>query len=206
MVSHLSAIVFPAIIIYSVVPGSSLFSWHPTLMSIAFSLLTLEGIIIFSQNSSLFPNMSRASKASIHYLVMGSAVTCALVGFYVIYLNKENAGKSHLTSWHGFLGAITVGYACLQSTGGSLAKYYNYTKRFLNVKLADLKLYHATSAVLLYILITVTMLLSLQTSWALNSIPNLLWYACFACICTSTLVVLLHITSTYLPSKQQAKP
>lgn len=55
------------------------------------------------------------------------------LGFYVIYLNKENAGKSHLTSWHGLLGAITVGYACLQSTGGSLAKYYNYTKRFLNV-------------------------------------------------------------------------
>ncbi|KAH9510206.1 hypothetical protein Btru_043769 [Bulinus truncatus] len=204
MVTHFAAIVFPAIIIYSVIPGSSLFSWHPTLMSIAFSLLSLEGIVIFSKSSSLFPKLTRPTKATIHYFLMGSAVTCAIVGFYVIYINKENAGKSHLTSWHGLLGAITVGYACLQSTGGALAKYYNYTKRLLNVKLADLKLYHATSAVLLYLLITATMILSLQTNWAISSIPPAFWYASLACVCTSALVVMLQVTSTYLP-KQQTK-
>lgn len=54
-------------------------------------------------------------------------------GLVVIYLNKEQAGKQHFTSWHGLLGVITVGYACAQSTGGALAKYHKYVGHIIKV-------------------------------------------------------------------------
>uniref|UniRef100_A0A0B7AGH3 ascorbate ferrireductase (transmembrane) n=2 Tax=Arion vulgaris TaxID=1028688 RepID=A0A0B7AGH3_9EUPU len=199
MVAHISAVIFPLIIIISVVPGSSLFSWHPTLMAVGASLLMVEGIVIFSKSSSLFPNMSRPTKASIHYLLMGGGVSCMIAGLVAIYLNKEQAGKPHFKSWHGLLGVITVGYACAQSSGGALAKYHKYVGPIIKIRLADLKLYHATSGLLAYLLVTVTLLLSLQTSWALTSIHWALWYASFASVCASAMVVMTHITTTYLP-------
>ncbi|CAL1541780.1 unnamed protein product [Lymnaea stagnalis] len=205
MVAHLSALLFPIIIIYSAVPGSSLFSWHPTLMALGCSLLMLEGIVIFSKSSSLFPSLTRPWKASIHYWLMGSGVSFTIAGLVIIYLNKEQAGKSHFTSWHGLFGVITVGYACAQSTGGALAKYYKYVGGIIKIRLADLKLYHATSGLLAYLLITVTLILSLQSNWAVSSINWALWYACFACVCASALVVMTHITTTFMPG-QQNKP
>jgi cytochrome b-561 domain-containing protein 2 len=125
----------------------------------------------------------------------------------VIYINKEQAGKSHFTTWHGLLGVITVGYACAQSTGGALAKYHKYVGPIIKIRLGDLKLYHATSGLLAYLLITVTLLLALQSTWAVSTIHWALWYASFACVCASAMVVMTHITSTYIPlaTGQRAK-
>ncbi|CAG5136262.1 unnamed protein product [Candidula unifasciata] len=204
MVVHLSALIFPLIIIYSAVPGSSLFSWHPTLMALGVSFFMLEGIVIFSKSSSLFPSMARPTKASIHYWLMGLGVSCVIAGLVVIYLNKEQAGKPHFTSWHGLFGVITVGYACAQSTGGAVAKYHKYLGHIIKIRLADLKLYHATSGLLAYLLITVTLLLSLQTSWALSTLHWTLWYACFGCVGVSALVVMIHITTTYVPQASRS--
>lgn len=205
MVAHLSAVIFPIIIIYSVVPGSSLFSWHPTLMALGCSFLMLEGIVIFSKSSSLLPNLTRPRKASIHYWLMGSGVSCTIGGLVVIYLNKEQAGKSHFTSWHGLFGALTVGYICAQSIGGNLAKYHKYVGDIIKIRLADLKFYHATSGLLAYIFITVTLILSLQSNWAVSSINWALWYACFASVCASGLVVMNHITTNFMPGQQNKR-
>ncbi|XP_059144618.1 transmembrane reductase CYB561D2-like [Physella acuta] len=205
MVAHVSAMLFPIIIIYSATPGSSLFSWHPTLMSIGCTLLMVEGIVIFSKSSSLFPQKNRSWKASFHYLLMASGVSCVVAGLVVIYINKEQSGKSHFKTWHGLLGIITVGYTCAQSAGGALAKYYKYVGDIIKIKLTDLKLYHATSGLLAYLLVTTTMILALQTNWAASNIHWLLWYASLACVCSSALVVMTHITTTYMPKSQQTK-
>ncbi|XP_035829158.1 cytochrome b561 domain-containing protein 2 [Aplysia californica] len=206
MVAHLAAVLFPGIIIYSAVPGSSLFSWHPTLMAIGFVLLMFEGIVVFSKSSSLYPTASRPSKVTVHSYVIGVGVTCAFAGVAAIYVNKDRAGKDHFTTWHGLIGIITMAYCCAQSCGGALAKYYKYVGGFIKVKLADLKLYHATSGLFAYTLVTASFVLGLQSNWAVNNIHWLLWYVCMGCVAASALVVMTHITTTYMPQTQQSRP
>ena len=55
MVVHILSVVFTGFILYLSNPGSDLFSWHPTCMTIAFMLLLLQAIVLFSPESSLFP-------------------------------------------------------------------------------------------------------------------------------------------------------
>lgn len=55
MVVHILSVAFTGFILYLASPGSDLFSWHPTCMTIAFMLLLLQAIVLFSPESSLFP-------------------------------------------------------------------------------------------------------------------------------------------------------
>ena len=55
MVVHILSVAFTGFIVYLSSPGSDLFSWHPTCMSVAFMLLLLQAIVLFSPESSLFP-------------------------------------------------------------------------------------------------------------------------------------------------------
>ena len=55
MVVHIISVAFTGFMIYLSNPGSDLFSWHPTCMSVAFMLLLLQAIVLFSPESSLFP-------------------------------------------------------------------------------------------------------------------------------------------------------
>ncbi|RUS87955.1 hypothetical protein EGW08_004233 [Elysia chlorotica] len=200
MVAHISAIVFPLIIIVAVVPGSSLFSWHPSLMAIGFSLLMSEGIVLFSQSSSLIPSWSRPDKAWLHAVLMGAGMCSVCLGFLAIFFNKRLADKPHFTTWHGLFGLTTVCIAGAQCLGGSLVKYYRYVGSYIKIRLADLKLYHATSGLLSFVLFTVTLLLSLYSGWAQSSLHWLAWYASAACISATSLVVMTHITAAYMPS------
>ncbi len=54
MVVHLLSVAFTGFIFWLAVPGSNLFSWHPTCMAVAFVTLLLQAIVIFSPESSLF--------------------------------------------------------------------------------------------------------------------------------------------------------
>ena len=53
MVFHIVTLGLTAVMMYTAVPGSDLFSWHPTLMTVGFALLMAQAIVIFSPESSL---------------------------------------------------------------------------------------------------------------------------------------------------------
>ena len=59
MVFHLVTLGLTGLMLYTAVPGSDLFSWHPTLMTIGFSLLMAQAIVIFSPESSLLQVLSQ---------------------------------------------------------------------------------------------------------------------------------------------------
>ncbi|GFR82303.1 cytochrome b561 domain-containing protein 2 [Elysia marginata] len=181
-----------------------LFSWHPTLMTIGFTLLMTEGIVIFSRSSSLLPSWSRPDKAWLHAILMGGGMSAVSIGFWSIYYNKVLAGKPHFTSWHGLFGLITLCFAAAQCLGGSIIKYYRYVGSYIKIRLVDLKLYHATAGLCNFLLITITFLLSLYSAWAVSNLNWVMWYISAACISSSALVVMTHITSAYMPSPGRA--
>ena len=72
------------------------------------------------------------------------------------------------------------------------------------IRLVDLKLYHALAGLLNFLLITVTFLLSLYSGWAQSNLHWTMWYVSAACISASALVVMTHITAAYMPASGRA--
>ncbi|KAL3853109.1 hypothetical protein ACJMK2_016686 [Sinanodonta woodiana] len=198
MVAHVVAIGLAAFIIYTAWPGSSLFSWHPTCMALAFVCLMFEGLLVFNRESSLFSNVSHASKILTHQLMNIGAFIFALTGFLIIYYNKNLNNKDHFTTWHGVLGLVTVCYLPLQMTGGAIAKY-PALRNILKMKLSAIKLYHATSGSIVLALASCTLLTAFHSNWFTQQVGDVVWWVCLACLTVIPMIGLNQITSAYLP-------
>jgi len=197
MVFHLITGAITVFILYTAVPGSDLFSWHPTLMTTAFCLLMSQAIAIFSPESSLLHNSQRSDKVQLHWILNLFAMLAAAGGFGSIYLNKEIAGKKHFTTWHGTFGLITFIGVFLAAAGGILAKYNGWIKNY--VKPINIKLYHATGALLVFTLAMTTMCLACYTNWFKNRVEGFLWRCMFWSPIILLICVARQVTQSYLP-------
>lgn len=197
MVAHFATVLFTGFMIYSAVPGSSLFSWHPTLMSIAMMFLMFEAILLFNQQSSFFLSWDRVIRGTIHGYVMFTGVVCAVGGFLAVYINKNRNDKPHFQTWHSWFGAATLAYISLQVIGGISLKYHNLFR--IPIKLVDMKLYHATSGLVAFTLVSTTVYLALFSTWFSSVAVGTTWFACAACLSCIALTVMIQITTNYMP-------
>lgn len=110
---------------------------------------------------------------------------------------KEEKKKLHFQTWHGLLGLVTVGYTCMQLTGGLAVKYYKYSSKLIKMKLGDLKLTHATSGTIVFGLITATFLTALNTDWFTGKAEGVAWYACVASVSFMGLAVANQALTNY---------
>ncbi|OPJ80847.1 cytochrome b561 domain-containing protein 2 [Patagioenas fasciata monilis] len=171
--AHLVALGFPTAVAVLARPGSSLFSWHPLLMALAFSFLMTEALLIFSPETSLLRSFSRKVKVRVHWALQLLALLCALLGLGIIIYNKHLNGKPHFATWHGLTGLLAVLYASGQCAGGVLLLYPKLMK---NWTLAKLKLYHATSGLVGYLLGCASLMLGMCSLWFTTSVSNAYLY------------------------------
>lgn len=169
-------------------------------------LLMYEAITVFSPSSSLIVSWQRSTKANIHGYMMAASMCAAIGGFLVIFYNKQLNNKDHFTTWHGTMGLITLLWACAQSVGGLLLKY-NGLIRSWNIRLVDMKLYHATSGLCAFTLVSVTIVLALFSDWFTGVATGTTWWGIFALLGCLSLTVMQQITTAYLPqSRVKPKP
>jgi len=76
------------------------FSWHPFLMTIGF--YGLMG------SAAVTKKLGGYSNTKLHGILSSAGLFCAFGGLYIIYKNKENMGKDHLTTNHALAGIVTV--------------------------------------------------------------------------------------------------
>ncbi|XP_053325708.1 transmembrane reductase CYB561D2 [Spea bombifrons] len=197
--AHLATITFTVYVICVSQPGTTLFSWHPFLMTLAFSFLMTEAILVFSPDTSLFRSFSRKAKVRVHWALQLLSVLCALLGFGIIYANKVLQDKPHFSTWHGLLGGLTVLWALVQSLGGVSLLYPKLLQRWT---LATRKLYHATAGLLGYQLGCASLLLGMCSLWFTASVTGLSWYLCALCPIFTGLVIMSQVSNAYLYRKR----
>ncbi|KAL8567462.1 hypothetical protein ACOMHN_010053 [Nucella lapillus] len=199
MAAHIAALLFCVYIIYIAAPGTDLFSWHPTLMVLAYGAAMFEAVLVFSPHSSLVGGLTRQVKVTLHWVLASLAAVCALGGLAAIFQVKENKQKVHFATWHGLLGLITVGYSLMQLLGGASVKYYPLSSRLISMRLADLKMTHAVSGVAAFTLATATLTLALYSDWVCARVRGMAWYACCTAVAWMGLVVINQVTTAYAP-------
>lgn len=103
------------------------------------------------------------------------------------------------------MGLVTVLWACVQCFGGVLLKY-NWLVSSWKIRLADMKLYHATSGLCAFTLVSVTLVMALFSDWFSNAAARTTWWGVFATLACLSLMVMQQITTAYLPQSRIAKP
>lgn len=199
MVVHIISVALTAFYLYAANPGSDLFSWHPTCMSVAFVLLLLQAIVIFSPESSLTPTSPKPEKVQLHWILHLFGLVSAVCGFGAVYLNKEMNNRKHFVSWHSKFGFATmVGVLCA-IIGGLMAKYSLNLRNW--IRPINMKLYHATAGMLVFLCAMTTVALATYSNWFHNRFGKTGWVGriCLWAPIILAVCVARQVTQSYLP-------
>ncbi|XP_041810115.1 cytochrome b561 domain-containing protein 2 [Chelmon rostratus] len=197
--THFICVVFTVFIAVLSRPGSSLFSWHPFFMTLAFSFFMTEAILLFSPHGSPVRRLPHKTKGRVHWVLQCLCLSCAVLGVAAISYNKHLNGKAHFTSWHGLLGLLTLCAVGLQSLAAVPLIYHSLAKGW---SLAKLKRYHAASGLVTYLLGSASLLLGLSSAWFTASVRDYTWYLWALCPALAALVMMNQVTSAYMAKKR----
>ncbi|XP_067254898.1 cytochrome b561 domain-containing protein 2 [Chanodichthys erythropterus] len=197
--THVLCALFTGFMTVLAKPGSSLFSWHPFLMTLGFSFLMTEAVLLFNPYSSPVRKLKHKTKGRLHWILQCLSLCCATAGLCAIVYNKNLNDKPHFTSWHGLVGVITVAAVGLQSLGGLPLLYPKVAKGW---SLAKLKRYHATSGLLTYLLGSFSLFLGLCSSWFSTGVSGSVWYLAVLCPVLCALVIMSQVTNAYMARKR----
>ncbi|XP_041744539.2 transmembrane reductase CYB561D2 isoform X2 [Coregonus clupeaformis] len=179
ILTHVLCVVFTVFITVLAKPGTSLFSWHPFLMTLA--------------------KLPHKTKRRVHWILQCLCASCATVGLASIFYNKHLNGKPHFASWHGLVGLGTVCVVGVQSLAALPLLYHSLAKGW---SLARLKRYHAASGLVTYLLGSVSLLLGICSVWFTGVVGGYTWYLAALCPALSTLVIMSQVSNTYMAKKR----
>lgn len=186
-------------------PGTSLFSWHPVCMSVAYWLCMTEGLLLFSAEGSLCCLKSRKHKVCVHWFCQTVGLLSAVIGLGFMVASKKRSELPHLISWHSVLGVCTLAITVLQAAGGMCILF----QQQLFPKLLQhpphpsrLRLYHTTCGLVVYFLATFTIVSAMFSDWLQATVRGVAWWILFLLPLLSALVVINQILNTYLPHKK----
>uniref|UniRef100_A0A8C8SGP6 ascorbate ferrireductase (transmembrane) n=1 Tax=Pelusios castaneus TaxID=367368 RepID=A0A8C8SGP6_9SAUR len=197
--AHLVALGLTVFLLQLSRPGTSLFSWHPVFMSIAFCLCLPEAILLFSPENSPFCFCSRQVKVWLHWTVQTLAVVTAALGLAFIVSSKNRSELPHLVSWHSLLGLLTL----IATSGQALCGLSLRFPQLLRItSVARLRLYHATCGLVVCLLATFTVVLGFCSDWFQAQIKGGAWYFCVVLPFCPALVIMNQTTNIHLPKKR----
>jgi len=181
-----------------------LFAWHPTCMSIAWLILSVHGIYInrrYPTTKYLIPK-GKDAQQRIHSILMGLAFLIGSAGFWVIYENKNKAGKSHFTSWHGKLGLTSQILVVFQVILG-LASYYKWA-RPSNISVLKVRKFHAFYGILQAVVTALALIWAVQSTWFTGNFSTVFQVITIGVISVAYLLVVYQIYQRYIQKRQTA--
>lgn len=181
-------------------PGTSLFSWHPVCMSVAYWLCMTEGLLLFSAEGSFYCCKSRKRKVRVHWFCQTTGLVFAVIGLGFMVASKRRSELPHLVSWHSVLGVCTLTVTVLQAACG-MCMLFPKLQRPLPQP-SKLKLYHTTCGLVVYFLATFTIVSAMFSDWFQATVKGAAWWALFLLPLLSALVVINQILNAHLPHKK----
>ncbi|XP_070795766.1 probable transmembrane reductase CYB561D1 [Pituophis catenifer annectens] len=197
--AHLAAWGMTVLLLLLSRPGTSLFSWHPVFMSIAFCLCLTEAILIFSPEGSLF-FCSHNVKVQLHWIAQMLALGAATLGLVFIISSKNRSELPHFISWHSILGLLTILATCGQVLCGLGLLF----PQLIRISLAaQLRRCHTVYGLIVYLLATFTVVLGIWSDWFQAQIKGVAWYLCLGLVFCPALVIVNQTSRTCLSKKRQ---
>ncbi|KAJ3078133.1 hypothetical protein HK102_004714 [Quaeritorhiza haematococci] len=115
----------------------------------------------------------RAVRVNAHFVWFLVVLGMGVVGTVVMYQVKEGNGKAHYTSWHGFLGVLSVSLALIQGAFGSAVHFYLRTSAWYRPHLRWSFWIHRTFGVFVGLGLATAFYLGTRTSFMQNGLARL---------------------------------
>lgn len=143
-----------------IIDDTNFFKIHPFSMSLAL-IFFYETIILYN---TFYP-IDFMKKQWFHYSCNTLGIFLLALGATIIIYNKQLNDKYHFTSWHGFMGIITLCHAGMQFLFGWTIPVFNW-QIFNLIGSKDLRRWmHRVSGCILLLELLVVFILSCYTSW-----------------------------------------
>ncbi|KAK9861801.1 hypothetical protein WJX84_007059 [Apatococcus fuscideae] len=117
--AHGLAVALPTCVAVVLFNGT-LFSWHPTLMSLGYLSFMVEGVLTAIKFRPR-EGSSRVRAIFAHIFWQILAIICVAGGFLAIYENKVNLGKPHFRSYHAKVGLASLLGTAVAPLAGAVA-------------------------------------------------------------------------------------
>lgn len=162
--SNICALVFLGLIIYCCFKGgATLFSFHPTLMTLGWMVFMTSAVNAVTPGDLATEWMPIRLRSARHWVLQLLGGSIILIGFIVIFANKILKGSSHFVTLHAKFGLASFIFMSLTMIGGLGALYSLKLKYY--VAPIYTKLLHATAGLLTFILGIITIILGLFSEW-----------------------------------------
>lgn len=102
-------------------------------------------------------------KLRYHWILLTAATGCIIVGFIVVFVNKNHLKKEHFKTWHGLFGLLSLIGGTPAIINGIGALYDVNLKNYIKPNV--IKLIHQASGTAAFIFGGVTLILSVYTNW-----------------------------------------
>eukprot|EP00466_Bigelowiella_natans_P003736 jgi/Bigna1/84031/fgenesh1_pg.120_\ len=99
--------------------GSSLFVWHPILMSAGVLFLATGAIDLLKRKRAMASAGPRKKMVQLHWFMMDAAYISMGMGLWAIYANKSKPLAQHFVSAHSMIGLAALGLFGLNLCGGA---------------------------------------------------------------------------------------
>lgn len=155
MATSLSLIILTGLTIYMFYDSfevETLYSWHPSFLTLGFSLLMAESILVLSSDNILaflHPRVKKTVREH-HWIIQIVAAICNLVGFVTIIVNKNRGGRSHFRSNHAIVGLVAIVLSFVTCAGGFITLYATELKEW--IRPSHNKLIHTIVGILTFVL------------------------------------------------------
>uniref|UniRef100_A0A023G304 ascorbate ferrireductase (transmembrane) n=1 Tax=Amblyomma triste TaxID=251400 RepID=A0A023G304_AMBTT len=162
-----ASLLFAPLVLYAVGPDSSrLFPWHPTLLAVAFGLVTQPAVLL-----------ARLGRIRLHWALQATSTACALLGVCAAYAHKSSLGKPHFATWHAQAGIAALVATLLDALGGAalmLMRTYGLGKRYPWLKPGLLRRGHRLAGVLTHGIATTSIVLGLRSHYGRETLEKAL--------------------------------
>lgn len=159
-------------------------------------LAATEGILAISSKNLLTKALSFQLRVRYHWFFQTAAVACTIVGFIVVFVNKNIHNKHHFKSWHGIIGLTTVILTVSASIGGLLTLYNANLKNYLSPNVN--KLFHTIAGIITFVFASITILLGLYSGWFQRNTTEATQVICFVIVSFTALWTLVQPVRTFL--------
>ena len=190
---RIASIVIVCVMIYFFNAGTfnSLFQYHPISMALAFVAVMPEVLHAAMHIRKAKSMNARTETLDRHMYFAFLMKTFAVIGFLVIYVNKNNRGKHHFTSRHGQFGVLCVIFVVAQVVLGAVYHYrLGPTRKFPNW-LGWCRRAHKYLGFGVLALGILSMYLGMMSHFADGAVRNPIVHGFFA-LCTGGLVLVTY--------------
>eukprot|EP01062_Namystynia_karyoxenos_P055269 TRINITY_DN4602_c0_g2_i1.p1 TRINITY_DN4602_c0_g2~~TRINITY_DN4602_c0_g2_i1.p1 ORF type:complete len:246 (+),score=54.45 TRINITY_DN4602_c0_g2_i1:63-800(+) len=128
------------------------FCYHPVGMTLAFTVLMTEGVLVGHKAVCLPLGAERLRLLKRHMWIQLGATAAALVGFWAIYRNKDLHNKEHFTSTHSKIGLVAITMLIFAPVMGALSfRYLGLLGRLPEHMHGPLKAWHSALGQMVYV-------------------------------------------------------